>query len=150
MDYDLFMEDFKIRLAKQSDLKKVYALISQLRTEQLNWEIFELKYNSNLSNFTIEYWLIEVDSSIIGMAGVQRNNFLHHDELVVEITEFVIDREFVGKGIGTKFLNFIIKAYPDYSIELSSNKNRDKAKEFYERLGFKNTHNKFVLKRSIL
>lgn len=134
----------KIRKARWEDLPQVYNLVIQLKGEQLDEAIFSEKYKGNLADKAVEYWILEVGQNVWGFISIHSNKLLHHDTLVYEIQEFVIDGGQRGKGLGSKLINFIINKFKDQSLELTSNFSRIKARHFYEKHGFICTHNKFV------
>ena len=139
--------EFNIRKAEKEDVHKVYNLICQLKENKLDKNIFLMKFTKNLKESSIEYWLLEfkLDALLtVGFVSIHGNNLLHHDDIVYEIQEFIIDTSHRGKGLGTLLINFISARFGRNPLELASNKSRINTKKFYEKRGFKNTHNKFV------
>ncbi len=145
MGYDLFSMEPKIRKAQREDLSQIYNLVNQLSNKSLDRTIFSKKYKSNLKDRAIEYWVLEVNGKIMGFISVHSSNLLHHDTIVNEIQEFVIDASLRGNGLGGQLLRHIIDRFKAENLELSSNISRQEAKRFYQKNGFVCTHNKFVL-----
>jgi PhnO protein len=64
--------------------------------------IFIKKFNRNLNESGIEYWLMESklgDLPAVGFASIHANDLLHHNDRVYEIQEFIIDTSHRGKGL---------------------------------------------------
>jgi PhnO protein len=139
--------EYNIRKAGKEDVHTVYNLICQLKEDTLDMNIFIKKFNRNLNESGIEYWLMESklgDLPAVGFASIHANDLLHHNDRVYEIQEFIIDTSHRGKGLGTFLINFISARFGTNPLELASNKSRINTMKFYEKRGFKNTHNKFV------
>ena len=136
--------EYNIRKCKNEDRYEVYRLVNQLKEKPLNRGAFFKKFGNNLFDKNIEYWLIDNHESIIGFISIHTNQLLHHDEAVYEIQELIIDESFRSFGLGSNLLNFVLDRFQNKNIELSSNKTRLKSASFYEKHGFKATHNKFV------
>lgn len=137
--------EYNIRKCKNSDRYAIYRLVNQLKDKPLDRSIFFKKFNSNLFDKNIEYWLIEYQENVAGFISIHKNQLLHHDEAINEIQEFIIDEPFRNRGLGSKLLGFILKRYENKNVELASNKSRLQSISFYEKHGFKATHNKFTL-----
>ncbi len=64
------------------------------------------------------------------------------DEKIVEITDFYVEPFFVGQGIGTRLLEYLIQQVRKKGIQkiiLWVIKDNEKARKFYERNGFINS-----------
>ncbi len=91
----------------------------------------------------------EIDSRVVGSTQV---TFIQH--LILKafrraIVEAVfIHPSYQGRGIGAALMKYVIQLAAENgcsSVELTSNKARARAHSFYERLGFKATHEGFKL-----
>lgn len=63
--------------------------------------------------------------------------------LRVQVEAVRVDSKYRGKGLGTKFFEYIISRAKEKGcrmVQLSSNKQRPDAIRFYEKLGFKPSH----------
>lgn len=137
--------EFNIRKCKNEDRYEIYGLVNQLKDQPLNRSVFFKKFSSNLFDKNIEYWLIEHQNNIAGFISIHKNQLLHHDEAINEIQEFIIDEPSRNLGFGSKLLRFVLDKFQNKNVELASNKSRLKSISFYEKHGFKASHNKFTL-----
>jgi GNAT superfamily N-acetyltransferase len=91
----------------------------------------------------------ESDGFVAGTASVVVVANLSHIGRPYAIVEnVVVDASFRGKGIGDAMLNHateIARNAGCYKVALTSNKSRVDAHRFYERLGFKASHEGFRL-----
>ena len=72
---------------------------------------------------------------------------LHHNGLVVEIQEFIIENTMRNKYIGKQVINKIKQWGKENNIkqiEVCTNKNRERTQLFYKRENFDETHYKYV------
>ncbi|WP_417882516.1 GNAT family N-acetyltransferase [Xanthomarina gelatinilytica] len=136
--------EHNIRKCKNSDRYAIYRLVNQLKDKPLDRSIFFKKFSTNLFDKNIEYWLIEYQETVAGFISIHKNQLLHHDEVINEVQEFIIDEPFRNRGLGSKLIGFILKRHENKNIELASNKSRLQSISFYEKHGFKATHNKFT------
>tara|TARA_R110002051_G_scaffold181774_1_gene251301 strand:+ start:74628 stop:75044 length:417 start_codon:yes stop_codon:yes gene_type:complete len=137
--------EYNIRKCKNEDRFEIYRLVNQLKDQPLDRSIFFKKFSSNLFDKNIEYWLIENHDAITGFISIHKNELLHHNNTINEIQEFIIDEPFRNNGLGSKLLRFVLNRFQNKNIELASNKSRLQSATFYEKHGFKATHNKFTL-----
>ncbi len=136
--------EYNIRKCKPQDRYNIYRLVNQLKEKLLDRTIFFKKFNDNLYDRNVQYWLLESENLVIGFVSVHRSMLLHHDNPVFEIHEFVIERDFRAKGYGSILMDFIITKFNNQELELASNKTRVKSKKFFEKSGFIASHNKFT------
>ncbi len=139
--------EYNIRECQNSDVGEVYRLVNQLKERQLDKNAFFKKFNQNFLDKNIEYWCLSANVRMIGFVSVHKNLPLHHNVPIYEIQEFVIDKDYRGKGYGSKLMQFVIGRFDTKKLELASNKQRVKSRQFFEKYGFMATHNKFVLKQ---
>lgn len=139
--------EYNIRKCQSSDVNEVYRLVNQLKERQLDKNVFYKKFNQNILDKNIEYWCLTVNEKTMGFVSVHKNLFLHHNAPIYEIQEFIIDKDYRVSGYGSKLMQFIIGRFNNKELELASNKQRVKSKQFFEKWGFMATHNKFVLKK---
>ena len=136
--------EYNIRKCKNTDSYEVYKLVNQLKEKPLGRDVFFEKLRKNIYDKSIEYWCLEINNELIGFVSIHNNLLLHHDLPVNEIQEFVIDKDFRGKGYGSILMQFVINRFFGQELELASNKSRVESKLFFEKCGFVATHNKFT------
>ncbi|MAX70947.1 MAG: hypothetical protein CMC76_07555 [Flavobacteriaceae bacterium] len=136
--------EYNIRKCKNEDKHEIYRLVNQLKDQPLDKSIFFKKFDDNVLNKNIEYWLLENHNSITGFISIHKNQLLHHNEAIYEIQELIIDESQRNLGLGSKLLRFVLHRFQNNNIELASNKSRLQSISFYEKHGFKATHNKFT------
>jgi len=137
-----------IRPAQIQDLNSVYALICSLEDIKFDLNIFRKIYEQNLANNHIFYFIAENDhKNCIGFISLHVQLLLHHCSTVAEIQELMIDESYRSKGIGKLLVqtaeNKARSLYCD-SFEVTAQVKRIRTHEFYERLGFKQSHLKFT------
>lgn len=137
--------EYNIRKCKNSDKYAIYRLVNQLKEQPLDRSVFFKKFSNNLFKKNIEYWLIENQDTIAGFISIHKNELLHHDDIINEIQEFIIDKPFRNNGLGSKLLRFVLNRFQNKNVELASNRSRLQSASFYEKHSFKATHNKFTL-----
>ena len=141
----------KIRKVEKQDLDFVYKAICELENEILDFEVFEMIFNENISNPRNLYLIAENETKGLGFISFHTQNLLHHCGLVGEIQEFFIHQKYRGQGVGRVLINEILNFADQYnlkSIEVTTNKNRIENVAIYENLGFALSHNKFTILRS--
>ncbi|KOP36817.1 GNAT family N-acetyltransferase [Flavobacterium sp. WLB] len=138
----------KIRKIKKQDLDFVYKAICELENEVLDFKVFEMIFNENISNSKNLYLIAENENEGLGFISFHTQNLLHHCGLVGEIQEFFIYQNYRGQGVGRLLIDEI-KNFADQnnlkSIEVTTNKKRVENVAIYENLGFTLSHNKFTI-----
>jgi (aminoalkyl)phosphonate N-acetyltransferase len=141
-------QNFKIRPAVISDAEIVFNFISHLEERSFDFGQFKEKFQENISRPDIVY-LVAVDQTDepIGFISCHGQRLLHHPGWVYEIQEMYVGRSFRNRGIG-KSLFMALQEHLSISegeiLEVSTHISRSDAKRFYARLGFRNTHVKYV------
>lgn len=139
-----------IRKAENQDLDFVYKAICELENEVLDFEVFEMIFNENISNSKNLYLIAENETEGLGFISFHTQNLLHHCGLVGEIQEFFIHKKYRGQGVGRLLINEILSFAEKNalkSIEVTTNKKRVENVAIYENLGFTLSHNKFTIYR---
>ncbi len=139
----------KLRKAKNYDSNQVYGLICQLVGIELDKKSFELTFEKNLANSSVNYWVIENEKWVIGFVSLHIQELLHHQKRVAEVQELCVDEKFTGMGFGKLLLDEAIQEAERENceiIELSASNQRIKAHRFYEREGWERSHLKFTKK----
>ncbi|HEY1045314.1 MAG TPA: GNAT family N-acetyltransferase [Bacteroidia bacterium] len=138
-----------IQLRKSNDLdaKQVHKLICLLENENLDLEMFTQMFSGNVRDPRNIYLVAEENGLIVGFISCHSQVLLHHLDIVYEIQEMFVDEHFRGKGLGRQLLENLqneIQLRKGKYLEVSSNKLRDQAHEFYQLAGFNRTHYKFT------
>ncbi|AOC95006.1 aminoalkylphosphonic acid N-acetyltransferase [Flavobacterium anhuiense] len=137
-----------IRKVENQDLDFVYKAICELENEVLDFEVFKMIFNENISNSKNLYLIAENEIEGLGFISFHTQNLLHHCGLVGEIQEFFIHKKYRGQGVGRLFINEILSFAEKNalkSIEVTTNKKRVENVAIYENLGFTLSHNKFTI-----
>ncbi|GAA6768933.1 hypothetical protein AAFH68_48920 [Flavobacterium sp. CGRL1] len=141
-------EKTKIRKIENQDLDFVYKSICELENEILDFEVFEMIFNENISNPKNLYLIAENENEGLGFISFHTQNLLHHCGLVGEIQEFFIHQKYRGQGVGRLLINEVLDFAKENnlkSIEVTTNKKRVENVAIYENLGFILSHNKFTI-----
>ena len=137
-----------IRKAENQDLDFVYKAICELENEVLDFEVFKMIFNENISSPKNLYLIAENETEGLGFISFHTQNLLHHCGLVGEIQEFFIHQKYRGQGVGKLLINEILSFAEKNalkSIEVTTNKKRVENVAIYENLGFTLSHNKFTI-----
>ncbi len=143
------MNDIVIRPAELADLSVVYELICDLEDTKLDFESFKSIYNINIRSTEAVYLVAEYNKSVVGFLSIHVQRILHHSKPTCELQELNVFNEYRSMGVGTKLMHEaerIAKNLGLEEIELTTKVFRKRAQELYNRLGYKNTHLKFVKK----
>ncbi|MBL0736543.1 GNAT family N-acetyltransferase [Flavobacterium sp. GN10] len=138
----------KIRKIEPKDLDFVYKTICELENEVLDFKVFEMIFNENISNPRNLYLIVENETEGLGFISFHTQNLLHHCGLVGEVQEFFIHQKYRGQGVGRLLINEILDFAEQNnlkSIEVTTNKKRVENVAIYENLGFTLSHNKFTI-----
>lgn len=138
----------QLRKSTDSDAKHVHKLICLLENENFDPEMFEQMFAGNVRDPRNIYLVAEVNGLIVGFIGCHSQVLLHHLDIVYEIQEMIVDEQYRGMGLGQQLLSKLqheILTRKGKLLEVSSNKLRDKAHEFYQMAGFNRTHYKFTM-----
>lgn len=141
----------KIRKATELDLSVVYELICDLESHEMDFDAFSKIYSLNLYSSDIIYLVAEYEEKVVGFLSIHIQHILHHPKSTCELQELNVFREYRSMGVGTALLQEaerIAKELGLEEIELTTKIFRKRAQEFYTRLGYENTHLKFVKKLS--
>jgi (aminoalkyl)phosphonate N-acetyltransferase len=141
-------QNFKIRGASTGDVDTIFSFISHLEERSFDFNRFKEKFRDNLDNPKIIY-LVSVNDQdeVTGFISCHSQDLLHHEEKVFEIQEMYVARNYRDRGIGkalyAALLEKLAKADCE-SLEVSTQSKRTDAKRFYLKLGFVQSHFKFV------
>ena len=132
--------DFSIRNAAIENFDSVYPLFEQLwPTKALNRGELQKVFNRGVVSQTDELLCAELNGVIIGFCAYAMVNNLWQEGYISYIYAMVVDEKQRGKGYGTQLLNEAITRSKEQGmkrVELDSGFQREKAHEFYQKLGF--------------
>ncbi len=89
----------------------------------------------------------EMDRAVVGFVNVHFRVFFRYGDLVATVDELCVDEGHRDQGIGAELMGTVIaicRQRGAHHIELTTNKRREAALRFYQRLGFEVTSHKLV------
>lgn len=133
------------RQFKTSDKKTVVELIKSLcREDPEGKPVFNEKINKTFNELTKHpdkgtIMIVEVDSKIIGYSILINFWSNEYGGNILDIDELYIKSDYRGKGIGSKFIQYLIdnKFNNSVAVRLETMPSNNKARQLYERIGFK-------------
>lgn len=138
------MTDVQVRELKKEDLFNGFltSLDSLRKASDISKERAEEIFKKITSNKDHIIAVAVSDGKVVGSATLLiEQKFIHNGGLVGHIEDVVVDRNFQGKKIGKKIIEYLLEYSKNrgcYKTILDCN---DYVKEFYERLGFKHNAN---------
>jgi len=136
-----------IKPASSEDLENIFRFICELENESFDYNSFRLIYDKNIRNLENYYFVAFDIDKIVGFISYHTQELLHHCGRVGEIQELFVDKDYRNNGIGKFLINEIEKISRINnikSIEVTSNVKRIENVDFYQKMGFVKTHNKFT------
>jgi PhnO protein len=136
-----------ILTADVKDALVVHQLINALEETNTNFKAFEDIYLHNLQKTTVIYFVAKVNDTVVGFISAHGQLLLHHLGYVYEIQELYVLDDYRGFGIGKALVSKIERVVKDkhaVSLEVTTQKKRTKAHEFYNKNEFIGTHFKFT------
>jgi GNAT superfamily N-acetyltransferase len=132
--------DIRIRKATESDFDKVYPLFEQLWPNmELDKEALRIVFCRGVNSDTDELLCLDYANELIGFCAYAIVNNLWQAGYISYMYAMVVDEKYRGKGFGTMLIKESIKDSKDRGLnrlELDSGFHREKAHEFYIKLGF--------------
>ena len=143
--------EFIIRRAIIEDLPAIVRMLADDELGQTREDISTPLNQNYLSAFeTIdknsqcELLVVEYQENIIGTAQVDYLTCISYQGACrAQIENVRIDKNYRSQGLGQKFISAIIDKARNHGchfVQLTTNKQRHAAKRFYEKLGFKASH----------
>lgn len=131
---------FIIRSATREDFNNVYPLLEQLwPNKELNKEELSKVFSRGISSETDELLCAELDGTVIGFCAYAIINNLWQEGYISYVYAMVVDETHRGQGYGTGLIKEAIEMSKKQGmkrVELDSAFHREKAHEFYIKLGF--------------
>lgn len=132
--------DLSIRNAAIEDFAEVYPLFEQLwPNKALNQAELNKVFNRGVSSETDVLFCAILKNKIIGFCAYALVNNLWQEGYISYIYAMIIDEKHRGKGFGSKLIHSAIDQSKEQGmkrVELDSGFQREKAHQFYTKLGF--------------
>ena len=132
--------DTTIRKATENDFEKVYPLFEQLwPNKELDRVALKIVFNRGVHSNTDELFCLDYSDEVIGFCAYAIVNNLWQAGYISYMYAMVIEEKYRGKGFGTMLIEESLKdskAKGLKRMELDSTFHREKAHEFYLKLGF--------------
>jgi len=132
--------DTTIRKATENDFEKVYPLFEQLwPNKELDRVALKIVFNRGVHSNTDELFCLDYSDEVIGFCAYAIVNNLWQAGYISYMYAMVIEEKYRGKGFGTMLIEESLKdskAKGLKRMELDSAFHREKAHEFYLKLGF--------------
>jgi (aminoalkyl)phosphonate N-acetyltransferase len=140
----------KIRTAASVDVDAIFNFISHLEERSFDFESFKERFSENLNNRANIYLVaVNEEDEPVGFISCHGQCLLHHEGKVFEIQEIYVARNYRDRGIGKALfaaLHEKLSKMDCESLEVTAHIKRSDARRFYTKLGFVQTHLKFVKK----
>ena len=132
--------EFLIRSATNEDFDSVYALLEQLwPNKKLNKAEMNNVFCRAVLSATDELLCAVLDGKVVGFCSYAIVNNFWQEGYISYVNAMVIDEKYRGEGYGSKMIQEVIaksKKQGMKMVELDSGFHREKAHEFYIKLGF--------------
>ncbi len=132
--------DILIRKATENDFEKVYPLFEQLwPNKDLDKDALRTVFNRGVDSTTDELFCLDCSTGVIGFCAYAIVNNLWQAGYISYMYAMVVDEKHRGKGFGTRLIQEAIEDSRNKGLkrlELDSGFHREKAHEFYIKLGF--------------
>lgn len=142
-----------IRFAKIEDCSYFFKCISRLEETAFPYEEFQKIFESNVQKPHWIYLLAEEKGKPMGILTCSLLELLHHCKVVAEIQELYVEEDSRNQKVGARLIEMLEKILADkhiFQLEVSTNKRRKRAHNFYLQNGFENSHLKLTKSLSIL
>ena len=141
-------QNYRIRAASIEDTDTVFSFISHLEERSFDFNSFRERFAGNLEKKEIIYLVaVNEEDEAIGFVGCHGQSLLHHEGKVFEVQEMYVARNYRDRGIGKALFAAVhekLATMDCESLEVTTNAKRPDARRLYTRLGFQQTHVKFV------
>ena len=135
-----------IRVAQPKDSQDIKLLLMQLGYPSLALEEIENKI-TYYHRQDYKIYVLEMDHRVIGFISLHFYESFHSAGKIGRITAFCVHDQFQSKGFGKQLLNEAEKYFVEsgcIKLEVTSNKRREQAHDFYLRQGYIEDSRKFV------
>lgn len=132
--------DVEIRKVTENDFEKVYPLFEQLwPNKELDKDALRIVFDRGVNSDTDVLFCLVYYGEVIGFCAYAIVNNLWQAGYISYMYAMVVDEKYRGKGFGTMLINEAIQDSKNKGLkrlELDSGFHREKAHEFYMKLGF--------------
>lgn len=136
----------KIRNLESNDMDQSYKLLNELYDNQIEYDIFENKYNNSLSDNNFYGIVAEENGIILGVLISRVVNRLVKSKDILFIDDIIVNKDCRSNGIGSLLLRNVINFAKEQNcetIELKSYISNEKSHKLYEKIGLKKLHYAF-------
>ncbi|WP_292460251.1 GNAT family N-acetyltransferase [Methanothermococcus sp.] len=144
-----------VKTAKEEDIKDMVKLLKELFEIEKDFEPNEEKQRKGLelllNSENARIFVAKCGNTVVGMCSIQTLISTAEGGKVGILEDLIVDKDFRGKGIGSKLLSEVGKYCKENNIlrlTLLADKDNDKAIEFYNSKNWKFT-NLIVLRKFI-
>lgn len=137
-----------IKEAVPEDFEEIYALLTCLEGEGLDWAGVKQVYTRNLADPQVAYYLAWDEGDAVGLVSLHIQSLLHHGARVAEIQELVVLPDYQGTGLGKRLFDTARELAAKagcVSLEVSCNRKREGAYQFYLSRKMTDSHHKLCL-----
>lgn len=135
--------DFTIRKIVAADKKIVIDMMRRFYSSPAlltggSEKIFENNVESCIKNLPcIEGFVFVAENKIVGYGMLAKSFSTEFGGECVWIEDIFVEENFRGKGIGSGFIRYVKKNYPEKILRLEAEKGNAKAVAVYKKFGFK-------------
>ena len=143
--------DVSIKKASKNDISNILELLYELGRPKpqnsLETHSFEQKIQKYFSNSDKQILVAILEGNLVGVVSIIFLSRLNQKTLEMYIPELIVAKNYRGKGIGKKMIDFCIslaKKKKCHRIRLESGNQRKKSHKFYRKSGFDYTSHSFT------
>ena len=132
----------KIRKMQRDDSEIVISMMRKFyKSSAVATNGSEKIFAANVENILsgspyVDGFIFVIGGKIIGYGITAHSYSTEFGGECIWIEDIYIEPEYRGRGVGSKFIRYVQKLYPDKILRLESEAGNDKALAFYKRLGF--------------
>ncbi|MFM9279152.1 GNAT family N-acetyltransferase [Paenibacillus sp. p-8] len=148
MNGDDLVQKIVIREYEPSDVEELALLMGDLGypTTAGQMKARMEQFGRSSSSHT---WIADLEGRVAGMAGCKDVLYYESDGFAVQISAFVVKKEYQGRGIGRELIRFVEKWAAEraaHTLFLTSGLKPERvlAHDFYQKNGFEVTGHRFV------
>ncbi|MBX2905077.1 MAG: GNAT family N-acetyltransferase [Taibaiella sp.] len=141
------MLDVQIRKVALADFDTIHRFVCGLEEEEFDKATLLPLFESCIEADNHIYLIAEIGGKAVGYISCHGQILLHHCGWVYEIQELFVLTEYRSQKIGASLVMAVENALNGkncVSLEVASNRRREKAHAFYEALGYSRTSYKFT------
>ncbi len=131
-----------IRPLEHSDESVYVALVKEFYSSDAVLRGIEEKYITRtfreIMRFSpyAEGFIFTVDGEAAGYALIAKTFSQEHGGSLIWIDELYIREAYRGKGLGSRFFQYIAERYKDSAFRLETEKDNERARKLYRKMGF--------------